>query len=87
MEEAKKQDPVHRLRARLEAAHLIDDATDTRLWEEARATIAQAVTAAEATPPVDPLSFLEDVFRTMTPRLEEERAVAAATLASAGRSG
>ncbi len=50
VEEAKKQDPVHRLRARLEAAHLIDDATDTRLWEEARATIAQAVTAAEATP-------------------------------------
>ena len=81
---ARQRDPVHRLKTGLVSARLLDEATDARIWEEARDKIAKAVTAAEASSPVDPLSLFEDVFATMTPRLEEESATAAAFLPKIG---
>jgi len=85
LEEARQRDPIAKLKAQLLAAGALDEATDQRLWEEARAAIAAAVRQAEATPPVEPLSLFEDVFARPTPRLEEERGEAGAQLRAEGR--
>ncbi len=73
VEAARKRDPVHLLKDRLVAAGLLDDARDSQWWEEARAEVARAVESAEGAPPVDPMSFLDDVFAEPTPRLRAER--------------
>jgi pyruvate dehydrogenase E1 component alpha subunit len=75
---ARGRDPIHRLRTELTGAGLWDDAKDSALLEELRATIAATISRAEATPPVEPLSLFDDVFARPTPRLEEERAEGAA---------
>ncbi len=82
---ARERDPVVRLKAELLEARLLDEASEARLWEEARAQIAQAVESAEQAPPPEPLSFFDDVFARPTPRIEEERAECAASLAAEGR--
>jgi pyruvate dehydrogenase E1 component alpha subunit len=74
--EARRRDPLLRLKGELIAAGLLDDAGDVKLVEEARAAIAAAVQHAEAAEPLDPLSLFDDVFARRTPRLEEERAYA-----------
>jgi len=71
---ARQRDPIERLKADLVAAGRIDDASDHRVWEAARAEVAAAFEAAEKTPPVEPRSAFDDVFASLTPRLEEERA-------------
>ncbi len=73
VEAAKRRDPVRLLRDRLVAAGLLDDARDAQWWEAARAEVAKAVESAEGVAPVDPLSFLDDVFATPTYRLRAER--------------
>ncbi len=83
---ARQRDPVHRLKTELIDAGLWDEAQDARLAEETRATIAAAVTRAEATRPVDPLSLFDDVFARRSFRLEEERAACAASLPASPRS-
>ncbi|MGP8109254.1 MAG: thiamine pyrophosphate-dependent dehydrogenase E1 component subunit alpha [Thermoplasmata archaeon] len=85
VEAARHRDPLLRLKAALLSAGVLDEAADARLWEEARSKISEAVKSAEAAPAVDPLSGFDDVFATLTPRLEEERAGAAASLAGPGR--
>jgi pyruvate dehydrogenase E1 component alpha subunit len=80
VEAARTRDPVHLMKQKLIAAGLLDEAGDAKLWEDARATIAAAVTAAEAVPPPDPLSLFEDVYAKVPYRLEEERREAAASL-------
>jgi pyruvate dehydrogenase E1 component alpha subunit len=85
--EARKTDPVPRLKAELLAAQLLDEATDAQIWEEAKSRIAKAVETAEAAPPLDPLSFFDDVFASRTPRLEEERAACAADPRTRGHAG
>ncbi len=77
---ARQQDPVLRLKGELLASKLLDDATETRIWEEARARIAKAVESAEAAPALDPLSFFSDVYAEPTPRLTEERLECETTL-------
>jgi TPP-dependent pyruvate/acetoin dehydrogenase alpha subunit len=74
LEAAKQRDPLHVLKEELLAAGALDESGDARLWEDARAELSAAIARAEATPPVDPRSFFEDVFAQLTPRLEEERA-------------
>jgi pyruvate dehydrogenase E1 component alpha subunit len=85
VEAAKQRDPIHRLKTGLLSEHRLDEAADAKIWEEARGTINAAVIAAEATSPVGPLSFFEDVFATMTPRLVEERAEAQALVPTEAR--
>jgi pyruvate dehydrogenase E1 component alpha subunit len=80
LEAAKKKDPVLRLQRELREAGLVDEVEDTKIWDEARAQLQTAIETAEKTPPVDPESFLDDVFATPTPRLTEERATLAALL-------
>jgi pyruvate dehydrogenase E1 component alpha subunit len=69
----KERDPLVRLRNELIAAGALDEATDQKIWDDARAQLAAALTAAEAEPPMSPGSILDDVYAAPTPRLEEER--------------
>ncbi len=82
---ARQRDPVHRLRAELGTAGLLDDAADAKIAEEARAALTAAIAHAEAAAPVEPLSLFDDVFARRTPRLDAERAEAAQHLAEAKR--
>ncbi|MGI0155619.1 MAG: thiamine pyrophosphate-dependent enzyme, partial [Thermoplasmata archaeon] len=75
VEEWRAKDPLVRLKGELRAVRLLDDADDQKIWEDAKARLAAAIEAAEATPPMDPHSLFEDVFARPTPRLDEERAV------------
>jgi pyruvate dehydrogenase E1 component alpha subunit len=70
----KETDPLKRVKELLVTAGLLDDAKDTAVWEEARRLVTTALEAAEKTAPLEPASFLEDVFAAPTPRLVEERA-------------
>ena len=82
---ARERDPLHRLRSALVAAGRLDDAADTKLWDDARAAIAAAVTSAEAAPALDPLSIFEDVYATVPPRLDAERRECAESRSDGGR--
>ena len=70
----KENDPVKRVREQLVAAGQLDDARDKMMVEAARAEVARALELAEKVHPVEPGSFLDDVFAAPTPRLSEERA-------------
>jgi pyruvate dehydrogenase E1 component alpha subunit len=70
----KETDPIKRLKDRLIASGALDETRDQMLWEAARAEVSKALELAEKTPPVEPGTFLDDVFASPTPRLIEERA-------------
>jgi pyruvate dehydrogenase E1 component alpha subunit len=70
----KTNDPLTRLRERLIAGGHLDEARDQMLQDAAKAEVARALELAEKTPPLDPHSFLEDVFAQPTGRLVEEQA-------------
>jgi pyruvate dehydrogenase E1 component alpha subunit len=72
--EWRARDPLARLKGELVAAGALDEAADQKIWEDAKAQVTAAIEAGEKTPPVEPNSLFEDVFATLTPRLEEERA-------------
>ena len=72
--EARARDPIHALKERLIAEHQLDEAADAKIWEAARAEVAQTFEAAERTPPPEPRTLFENVFAHLTPRLEEQRA-------------
>ncbi len=69
----KEKDPVFRFRAELVAAGVLDGAADQKIWDEARAEVSAVIAASERVPPMEPHSLFDDVFATLTPRLEEER--------------
>jgi pyruvate dehydrogenase E1 component alpha subunit len=69
----KERDPIARLKAELLEARLLTEDEDRALWEEARQQLGEAIRAAEATAPLDPLSLFDDVFGEMPDRLREER--------------
>jgi pyruvate dehydrogenase E1 component alpha subunit len=71
--EWKAKDPVLRFRDELLAAHLLDEAADQKIWDDARAQVAAAIDECEKLPPMAPHSIFDDVFASLTPRLEEER--------------
>lgn len=71
--EWKAKDPLTRFRAELIGAGVLDEATDRKIVEEARAQVAAVIEASERIPPIAPLSLFDDVFASRTPRLEEER--------------
>ncbi|HXW66464.1 MAG TPA: thiamine pyrophosphate-dependent enzyme [Thermoplasmata archaeon] len=68
------KDPVARLRGELLGSGRLDEATDAKLWEAARAQVGAAVDAAERGRAVAPSTLFDDVFATPTPRLASERA-------------
>jgi pyruvate dehydrogenase E1 component alpha subunit len=70
--EWKQKDPIGRLKHELIDAGRWTEEQDAKLVEEVRGEIAAAVTRAESVGPADPLSFLDDVFATRTPALEEQ---------------
>ena len=73
--EARARDPIHALKERLIAEHQLDEAADAKIWEAARAEVAQTFEAAERLPPPEPRTLFENVFAHLTPRLEEQRAM------------
>ena len=77
VEQARHHDPLHRLKTDLLARGLLTDEADAAFLSEAKATLGNAISRAEATAPVDPLSMFDDVFAQRTPRLDAERAEAA----------
>ncbi len=70
----KEKDPVARLKHDLLTNFGWTEEQDAQLWETARQELAAAVKAAEALPPVDPMSLFDDVYGTPPPQLLEERA-------------
>ena len=76
---AKGHDPLLLAKRSLIAEGHLDEATDAKLWESARAEIAAAVASAEAQPLPEPGTLLDDVFATPSPRLVAERATLLAT--------
>lgn len=73
LEEWKQRDPLHLLQQTLLAENLLDAAGDAAIWEGARAAVSEALQAAEATPPLDPLTMFDDVFSALPDRLAEQR--------------
>jgi len=71
--EWKAKDPVLKFRDELLLAKALDEAADQKIWEDARAQVAAAIEECEKIPPMEPHSIFDDVFATLTPRLEEER--------------
>ena len=71
--EWKQRDPVGRLKHEMIDAGRWSEEQDAALVEAVRAEVAAAVNRSEAMGPVDPLSFLDDVFVARTPALEEQR--------------
>ncbi len=71
--EWRRRDPLLRTKEHLMTAGDWTEAKDTALWTEVRGRIAEAWKAAEATSPLPPTSFLDDVFSTPTPQLENQR--------------
>ena len=69
----KAKDPVARLKHELLILGSLTEESDQALWESAKEELGKAIAAAEATPPIDPLSLFDDVFSRPTPQLEEER--------------
>ncbi|MCI4329944.1 MAG: thiamine pyrophosphate-dependent enzyme [Thermoplasmata archaeon] len=70
----KEKDPLARMKHELLAAALLTEDDDVALWETTRKEVVAAFEAAEATPPVDPLTMFDDVFAERTPALEAQRA-------------
>ncbi len=73
LQEWKGKDPIARLKHELLERRAWTEEQDAQLWEEARQQLADAVKAAEALPPVDPMSLFDDVYREPPPQLLEER--------------
>ena len=69
----KAKDPLARLKAELLSIGELTEESDHALWEGAKEEIGQAVKAAEATPPIDPLTLFDDVYHRLPPALEEQR--------------
>lgn len=74
VKKAKERDPVLLLQSELIDRGVLSKDADAKIWEETKAEVARAIDSAESTPPMDPLSFFDDVFAHPTPALEEQRA-------------
>ena len=70
---ARARDPILRLKHELEEKGLWNDSADEKLWEEVRSRVARTFEEAERAAPLDPRTIFDDVFASLTPRLEEER--------------
>ncbi len=71
--EWKQKDPIGRLKHELLDAGAWTEEQDAALLEEVRGEVAQALARTETVGPADPTSFLDDVYATRTPALDEQR--------------
>jgi pyruvate dehydrogenase E1 component alpha subunit len=71
--EWREKDPLARLKHELLSSNAWTEADDAALWETTRKDVVGAFEAAEATPPVDPMTMFDDVFAERPYQLEEER--------------
>ncbi|MCI4317755.1 MAG: thiamine pyrophosphate-dependent enzyme, partial [Thermoplasmata archaeon] len=69
----KAKDPVARLKHELLQVGSLTEEADQALWESAKEELSKAISAAEATAAIDPMTLFDDVFAQRTPQLEEER--------------
>ena len=72
--EWKEKDPLALTKHQLLASGTLTGEADETIWSQAKEQINGALAAAEATPPVDPLTMFEDVLGQPTGRIQEERA-------------
>ncbi|MGA7924142.1 MAG: pyruvate dehydrogenase (acetyl-transferring) E1 component subunit alpha [Thermoplasmata archaeon] len=73
VEEWRGRDPIERLKAELVASGALTDEADASLRTAVREEISSALKAAEETPPIDPMTMLDDVLAAPTPNLEDQR--------------
>jgi pyruvate dehydrogenase E1 component alpha subunit/2-oxoisovalerate dehydrogenase E1 component alpha subunit len=73
VDEWRKLDPLTRLEAHLRLLGLFDDVTSSRLEEEVRSVLDEAIELAEGQPPPDLGSLFEDVFARIPWHLAEQR--------------
>ncbi len=83
----KKKDPIVRFRTFLEEKGIWSEADEKRLWDEARARIADVVKAVEAAPPPEVGTLFTDVFAGMTPTLAEQRSELESEIRERGGTG
>ena len=74
LQEWKARDPIARMKHDLIASKIWTEEQDQALWEEVRQELADAVKAAEGTPPVDPMTLFDDVYHEPPADLLEQRA-------------
>lgn len=72
--EWRQRDPIGRMKLELLDSGRWTEEQDAEMQEEVRTEIAAAVAQAETAGPLDPLSFLDDVFAVRSPALEAQRA-------------
>jgi pyruvate dehydrogenase E1 component alpha subunit len=70
----KEKDPIARMKDLLITSEILSEQADQAIWEAAKGEVNATLKEAEATSPLDPLSFLDDVFAQPTPQLAAERA-------------
>jgi pyruvate dehydrogenase E1 component alpha subunit len=70
----KKRDPIQRFRQYLTKKKLWNDDLETALQEELKAKVVEAIDKAEAQPAPGLETLFEDVYATITPQLERQRA-------------
>lgn len=68
-----RRDPIARMRRYLESVDLWSAAREEELDGEVAAAVSEAIRRAEAAPPVDPRSIVDDVYALVTPQLKEQR--------------
>ncbi len=73
LESWKKKDPILRFQTYLKAKRIWTEAWEKTLTEEINAELAQAVEAAESTPPPPVESLFEDVYASIPPHLADQR--------------
>jgi 2-oxoisovalerate dehydrogenase E1 component alpha subunit len=69
----REKDPIDRLQSELIAKGWLDEAGAEKIHEEAKLEVQSAIDAAEKSPPPDPSTLFDDVFKEPTSLLEEQR--------------
>ncbi|MFZ0890817.1 MAG: thiamine pyrophosphate-dependent enzyme [Thermoplasmata archaeon] len=73
LQQWKERDPIARMKHLLITSEVLTEQADQEVWEVAKADVNAALKQAEATGPLDPFSFLDDVLAHPTPQLAAER--------------
>jgi pyruvate dehydrogenase E1 component alpha subunit len=69
----KKRDPIVRFRQYLEQKKIWSDAEESKLQEDLKTQIGEAIAKAEAEPPPELDSLFSDVYAELTPQLERQK--------------
>ncbi|MFZ3357092.1 MAG: thiamine pyrophosphate-dependent dehydrogenase E1 component subunit alpha [Thermoplasmata archaeon] len=69
----KEKDPIARMKHFLITSETLTEQSDQEVWDAAKVEVNAALKEAEATSPLDPFSFLDDVLARPTPQLVAQR--------------